>query len=206
MQDSEQWDRRRNRLLEGGDEVHPLFNISRIIGNIVTLDYIRTSTGQRLLSYPASLTDGVQPIHPDFMPFPLIRDGKLTHDGIDIREIPKGTTPLLRVAQSFDTKDSGAPQRGDIFRQAGVLIATVWHASRGHLPEDINLRTLSYTSEGEGTIAFVPPSRYIHTPNPIEAIEQIGAQIEIDSFAPDMQELSFELRSGAIQYINSLDK
>ncbi len=196
MHTPEEWNRRRGRLLETGEEVHRFFNIGREIGQYASLDYIRNSTKQRLLCYPASLATGSQPLHPSLMPLPLIRDGNLTHDGVDIREVPSGTVPLLRLAQSFDTPGSGAPQRAEIFRKAGIYIGRLWQASRYHLPSSFNLEMLSYIPEGEGAVVCTPPAEYVLTINPQPLIDHVVDQLMQSGFAPDVEDLALEFRLG----------
>lgn len=196
MNTPEVWNRRRARLLQTGEEVHRFFNIGRIVGEYASLDYIRDSTQQRLLCYPTLLVEGPQPLHPSLLPFPLIRDGSLTHDGVDIREVPSGTKPLLRIAQSFDTPGSGAPQRAEIFRQAGYYVGQLWQLSRFHLPQDFNLEMLCYIPEDVGAVACIPPVEYAYTPNPRVVVDYVTEQLIQNGFAPDVEELAQEFIKG----------
>jgi hypothetical protein len=192
----EQWEVSRSRLLSAGHEVHSYFNIGRSVGGYATLDLSRNDNRQRQLSYPAFLAEGSQPLHSKYMPFTLIIDGSLTEEGVDVRAIPHGTIPLLRIADGFDTPGSGAPQRAEIFRQAGSYVAELWKISREHLPQDLSLGMLSYIREDEGYIAYVPPNQYVHTPNPQEVFDKVSAELLAQGLAPDAHELAQEFTAG----------
>lgn len=192
----DEWNQQRSQLLSTGEEVHRHFNIGRKIGAFAALDFVRRNPRQRLLCYPAYLGENILPLHPSLMPFPPFPEGNLASKGIAVHEVPSGTVPLLRIAESFDTPASGAPQRARIFNQAGRYVAGMWKISNRRLPEDLGLEMLSYINEDEGAVAFVPPQRFKVEPNPLAAFGTITREILESGLASDVEELAYQFDSG----------
>lgn len=201
MHTVEYWEHARQQLLLDGEEVHRYFNIGRKVGEYATLDYFQVSTGKRLLSYPSFLAEGPQPVHPSLVPLALVSDGKTNGNGIDTREVPSGTMPLLRIADSFDTPGSGASRRPDIFYRAGVYIRRLWELNEHHLPEDLSLSMLNYIPQGIGAVSVTPPVKFVPTAHPGDIIDRVADEMRHKSFGNDINVLIDQFIAGSIKPI-----
>ena len=202
MISSSEWSAQRSQLLVVGVETQPHFNIARHEPTYDAIDLVLRQK-QRVLCFPSHLNEEVLPLHPTLMPFKPYTLGNLASKGVTVLEVPSGTSPLLRVAQSFDTPKSGAPSRADIFRQAGVYVASHWVWSGYKVPQEIGLRTLSYIRHDEGMVAYVPPQRFRNELHPRQAFSRITQQIIVNSLRPDAKKLAEQFEAGINEIISN---